>query len=131
MNLAARLEGANKEFGTLIMIGPGTYAAVRHAVEARELDSVRVAGKTIAVTVYELVCLKGQLSKDKAHLLTLYAEGLALYRDRKFNEAVAVLQTALQVDPADGPSQRLHAMCLELFHTAPTQDWQPISELSK
>ncbi len=131
MNLAARLEGANKEFGTLIMIGPGTFEAARHAIEARELDAVRVAGKTLAVTVYELVCLKGELSREKAHLLAQYAKGLELYRNRKFEEAAGVLQTALDADPTDGPSQRLHAMCLELSVHPPAQDWEPVSELSK
>ncbi len=130
MNLAARLEGANKEFGTLIMIGPGTFEAVKHQTETRELDSVRVAGKTELVRVYELLAMKGELNREKQHVITLYAKGLELYRNAKFDEAASVLQTALDVDAADGPSQRLYSMCLELSKDAPA-NWEPISELSK
>ncbi len=61
MNLAARLEGANKAYGSLIMIGPRTYELAKEHIEVRELDWVRVAGKTEAVTVYELLSLKGEL----------------------------------------------------------------------
>ncbi len=131
MNLAARLEGANKEFGTLIMMGPGTYEAVKTDVEARELDFVRVAGKTQAVAVYELLSLKGGLSKEKATVVAWYADALRLYRSRKFIEALGVLEKALQVDPADGPSQRLHARCRELSEQPPGPQWEPVSELSK
>lgn len=131
MNLAARLEGANKEFGTLILMGPGTYEAVREAVVARELDSIRVAGKTLAVTVYELVGLRGQLPSEKTRLLEFYANALSLYRNRAFHEAASVLQAALDIDTTDGPTQRLHAMCLELSQNAPPPEWQPISELTK
>src|SRR5262249_32746116 len=84
MNLASRLEGANKSFGTLIMIGARTYALAKDQIEARELDRVRVAGKTEAVTVYELLCLKGELSEHKRAVVTRYAEGLKLYRDARF-----------------------------------------------
>ena len=66
MNLAARLEGANKIYGTLIMMGPGTCEAVRDDVDSRELDLVRVAGKTKAVAVYELLALRGQTQRPEA-----------------------------------------------------------------
>lgn len=131
MNLAARLEGANKEFGTLIMLGPGTYQAVKHQTVTRELDSIRVAGKSLAVSVYELVGLAGMVSTKKHELLERYAQALALYRSRRFADAEAQLAYALELDPEDGPSIRLRTMCRSLQLEPPGMEWEPVSELSK
>jgi adenylate cyclase len=131
MNLAARLEGANKNYGTLIMMGPGTYERVRHGVEARELDKVRVAGKNNAVTVYELVGMKGDLSTQAKRVLDLYAQALALYRGRKFTQAKELLGKALEVDQNDGPSKRLLSVCTEYERQPPFPEWDGVSTLEK
>src|SRR5262249_4801689 len=95
MNLASRLEGANKAFGTLIMIGPRTYELAKDHIEARELDWVHVAGKSETVAVYELLALKGQLPETKQRVVQLYAQALALYREARFDEALTPLTAAL------------------------------------
>lgn len=131
MNLAARLEGANKNYGTLIMMGQGTYDAVRREVEARELDRVRVAGKRNAVTVYELLSLKGQLSPTTQRVVDLYAQALALYRTRHFTQAKELLGKALEVDESDGPSKRLLSLCSEFERQPPPPEWDAVSSLEK
>jgi adenylate cyclase len=131
MNLAARLEGANKNYGTLIMMGQGTYDAVRDNVEARELDRVRVAGKHNAVTVYELISMKGDIPHEKQQLITFYAEALALYRDRRFAQAKELLGKALEVDQTDGPSNRLLSLCSEFERHPPEPKWDAVSTLEK
>ena len=131
MNLAARLEGANKAYGTLIMMGENTYLQVKDHVEARELDTVRVAGKTQAVCIYELLALKGELPAEKAPTLTQYAQALSLYRERKFNDAVTLLQVALKADPADGPSQQLLDRCKTMLETPPGSEWDGVTSLDK
>jgi adenylate cyclase len=131
MNLASRLEGANKVFGTLIMIGPGTFDAVRGRVEARELDTVRVEGKQHATTVYELLGMRGELPPDKAKVVELYAQALSAYRGRRFKEASKDLMLALEVDPNDGPSQRLVKLCAEMIAHPPPHEWDGVSELEK
>lgn len=131
MNLAARLEGANKNYGTLIMIGPGTYAAVKNQVEVRELDRIRVAGKTQAATVYELLAMKGRLPEQKAKVVDLYGRALFAYRARRFSEAKGVLGEALRLDPNDGPSKRLSAVCMALEQNPPPPEWDAVSMLDK
>ncbi|MFZ5444534.1 MAG: CHASE2 domain-containing protein [Myxococcota bacterium] len=131
MNLAARLEGANKNYGTLIMMGPGTYEAVKDQVEARELDRVRVAGKTQAVTVYELLAMKGELHHDKLKVVDLYGQALLAYRARRFAEAKATLGRALEIDGSDGPSRRLLGLCMEFEVHPPPADWDAVSTLEK
>lgn len=130
MNLAARLEGANKAYGSLIMIGPSTYARARHAIEVRELDNVRVAGKTEAVTVYELLALKGQLSARTRETVACYHEALALYRKAYFAEAVTVLETRLAQDPEDGPTAALLERCRK-YELSPPRPFDGVTNLDK
>jgi adenylate cyclase len=111
MNLASRLEGANKPYGSRILIGPRTHALVSDAFETRELDRVRVAGKHEAVAIHELLAPKGELSERKREICGLYAEGLALWRAARFSEARAVFARAVALDPEDAPSRALLARC--------------------
>ena len=131
MNLAARLEGANKNYGTLIMMGQGTYEKVKDQVEARELDRVRVAGKKNAATVYELLAMRGELHHDKMKVVDLYGQALLAYRARRFAEAKIKLGGALQVDESDGPSRRLLALCTEFELHPPPEGWDGVSGLEK
>jgi adenylate cyclase len=131
MNLAARLEGANKAYGSLIMIGPRTYELAREHIEVRELDRVRVAGKQEAVTVYELLALKGELSAERRETVERYHEALALYRQARFTEAAAVLEARLAKDPSDGPMGALLARCRKYEQTPPTLPFDGVANLDK
>jgi adenylate cyclase len=131
MNLAARLEGANKAYGSLIMIGPMTYQLARDHIETRELDWVRVAGKTEAVTVYELLALKGELPAAKRETVEDYHRALALYRESRFADAAAVLEARLAKDPEDGPSAALLARCRKYEQTPPSQPFDGVTSLDK
>ncbi|MFL5347857.1 MAG: CHASE2 domain-containing protein [Hyalangium sp.] len=131
MNLASRLEGANKAYGSLIMIGPRTYELARDAIEVRELDQVRVAGKSEAVTVYELLALKGELPERKHETVKRYHEALALYRQRRFVEAAAVLEARLAKDPQDGPTAALLARCRDYEEAPPPSTWDGVTSLDK
>ncbi|AGC41994.1 adenylate/guanylate cyclase domain-containing protein [Myxococcus stipitatus DSM 14675] len=130
MNLAARLEGANKAYGSVIMIGPRTYELAREHIEVRELDRVRVAGKTEAVTVYELLALKGGLDAGKRATVERYHAALALYREARFDEAASRLE-ALKTDaPEDGPTQALLERCHK-YAKAPPPDFDGVASLDK
>ncbi|MBS1149124.1 MAG: adenylate cyclase [Myxococcaceae bacterium] len=131
VRLAETLEEANKVFGTLILIGAGTYEQVREHVEARELDHVRVEGSAHPTTVYELLALRGELHFDKAKVVELYGQALMLYRARKFEEAQRRLTAALGVDQSDGPSQRLLALCQRYLTAPPPASWDAVSPLEK
>jgi adenylate cyclase len=131
MNLAARLEGANKNYGTLIMMGAGTWGRVKNDVEARELDLVRVAGKTQAVAVYELLALRGELAPEKRKVVDLYAKALVAYRARGFDDARRFLGEALLIDRTDGPCQRLFRLCEEYLVHPPPEGWDGVSNLEK
>lgn len=103
VNLASRLEGANKEYGTRIMITEATYLKARDAIEVRELDRLRVKGKLEPVTIFEVLAPKGKLSENKVKVVEAFHNGLKLYRERRWEEAKAVFDSALAIDPEDGP----------------------------
>ena len=130
MNLASRLEGANKPYGSRILIGPRTRELVGDAFETRELDRVRVAGKHEAVAIHQLLCRKGELSPEKWEVLDLYAHGLALWRAAHFEDARAVFARAVALDPDDGPSRALLARC-EKFAKEPPAAFDGVVDLDK
>lgn len=129
VNLAARLEGANKLFGTKSMLSHHTYMHVKDIVEARELDRIRVVGKREAVTVYELVERKGYLTEQQKDLFGLYEQGIAQYRQGEFRDALLSFQRALVVDANDGPSATYVQRCEQYISMPPPSGWDGVFEL--
>ena len=100
VNLASRMEGANKQYHSAIMISESTYAQVKEKVIVRELDLLQVKGKTEPVKVFELLGTTSvKLSDGEKQSLELYHEGLKLYRKRTWDEAIAYFNQAHQLDP--------------------------------
>ncbi|MEK7857588.1 MAG: CHASE2 domain-containing protein [Elusimicrobiota bacterium] len=104
VNLASRLEGANKFFGSHIMISEACYKGAESVIEARELGRVRVVGKAIPIRVYELLAKKGELSAQWRQAKPLYEKGLVLFNKADYEQAVTVFQEVLKLLPDDGPA---------------------------
>ena len=123
VNLASRLEGANKEYGGRILVSEATLAAASDAVEAREIDRVAVLGQNRPQAVFEIMARKGELSTAQFELRDHYSEGLACYRRRQWREARSAFEAALSVVSNDGPSitfiKRLDGLILH----PPGEDW--------
>jgi adenylate cyclase len=130
VNLASRLEGVNKYYGTQIIVGEDTWNRVRDAFEARELDWIRVKGKAQPVAIYELLSEAGALPDAAGSTRDQYAEGLARYRERKWNEAAARFRAALEIDPQDGPSRTLLERCMRSAVEPPPEPWDGVYVLS-
>jgi class 3 adenylate cyclase len=122
VNLASRLEGAARVYGTRTLVSEGTVVAARGAVLARELDLLRVKGRQLPVRVYELVDVAG--ATPPAHLAR-FAEGLALYRARRFAEA----REAFLTSPEDPPSRVFAARCETWMTQPPPEDWDGVFSL--
>ena len=126
VNLASRLEGANKQYSTYIMISETTYAEVKDLVEVRELDLLRVKGKQEPIRVYELMAVTGKLPPEKERTRAAYQEGLALYRDMDFVAAEQAFTRALESDPEDGPSLTYMERCRTYRDYPPPSDWDRV-----
>ena len=126
VNLASRLEGVNKEYGTEIIINKATLDECGDIFEVRELDSIKVVGKEQAVIIYELLGLKGSVSPERRKIFDLYAEGIALYKNRKWHEAIDVFGRIFELDPEDGPSLTYLERCLDYKINPPGPEWSGV-----
>ncbi len=124
VNLASRLEGANKQYGSNIMISDFTYQHVKGQVMVRELDLIQVKGKSEPVKVWELLGTADmQMTENQNQSLEIYHEGLRLYRERSWQEAIAYFQQAKQLDPTCRVSE-IYEQRANLYQLSPPPpDW--------
>jgi adenylate cyclase len=130
VNLASRLEGANKEFGTDIMLGETTARAVAGQFATRPLTRLRVKGKLEAIEVHELIGVPAELTADQNAFLAAYGDGYARYAARDFAGAATAFARAQPHRPDDEVTTELLRSAREFAHTPPPADWQPIVKLS-
>jgi class 3 adenylate cyclase len=123
VNLASRLEAANKIYGSRSLISEATMAAVGAAIEVREIDRLLVAGQSRPQIVFEIMGRHGQLTPKQDSLRTRYAEGLAAYRARRWSDAQTALNAALEIAPGDGPSLALLGRIGSMEKNPPGDDW--------
>jgi len=127
VNLASRLEGANKEYGTHLMCSEFTIERCDGSVLARELDLLRVKGKQQPVRVYEVYAKADDVVEStRAAAVAHYLRGLELYRDRQFAAAAPQFEAALALQPEDGPSQTYLERCLFYIKTPPPPEWDGV-----
>ncbi|MEP6839228.1 MAG: adenylate/guanylate cyclase domain-containing protein [Bradyrhizobium sp.] len=128
VNLASRLEGANKFYGTSIIASETTVALAGDAFAWRELDTIRVKGRNQALKIYDLVALSGQLAPPQAVMLADYAKGLAHWRAGEFALADTCFGRSADTDrPAAIFRERAQALSAQ----APGADWDPIRTLQE
>ncbi|MFP2927270.1 CHASE2 domain-containing protein [Pyxidicoccus sp. 3LG] len=125
VNLASRLEGLNKEYGTRILITEDTYRQVQGHVIARRLGAVRVKGKHQPVAIYELRAL-GTASGADADAIRAFEEGLDRFLARDWAEAEACFQRTLGLWPGDVPSQRYLESAAGFRTQPPGEDWDGV-----
>jgi adenylate cyclase len=121
VNLSARLEGANKEYGTCIMISEFTAQRLGDGFVLRRLDRLVVKGKTEPITVFEVLGRRGEVEDDVKARLARFDEGLALHDARDFTAARALF---LGLAPDDPPSAVYAERCETYSETPPPADWQ-------
>jgi adenylate cyclase len=130
VNLASRLEGLNKYYGTSIIITQFTYQVCtecqEHSWTVRELDTVQVKGRNEPVTIYELIGYD-TLYEQKRLLTAKFGEGLALYKQRQWSQAITLFQETLQIDPDDGPSKLYIERCSGYMEHPPPDDWNGVT----
>jgi adenylate cyclase len=129
MNLASRIEGANKLFGSRILISQATRELAGDAVECRELDAIRVVGRQQPVRVFELLARAGALDPARASAREAFAAGLAAYRARDWDAAERGFAAAAQ-DPGDAPARAFLERVAALRAQPPPPGWEGIFELT-
>ena len=124
VNIGARLEGANKQYSTNVILSESTYRQTGDSLVVRELDMLVVAGRTEPIRVYELVGMaNGSISSARLSLVERYAKGLMLYRRRQWATAIEHFEEALKISPLDFPSQMYIERSQLYLASPPPEDW--------
>jgi class 3 adenylate cyclase len=123
VNLASRLEGANKVYGGRVLVSAATVAGADEAIETREIDRVVLLGQTQQQAIFEIMGRKGKLTPVQVELRTHYSEGLAAYRGRHWDEARRAFAAALESVPNDGPSMTFIKRIDDLATNPPGDGW--------
>jgi class 3 adenylate cyclase len=123
VNLASRLEGANKVYGTQTLMTAETNALLNQNIVTREIDVILVPGKNEPKNVFEIMGMTGMLTPALTELKEKYAEGLALFRKRDWENATNAFNRCLELNASDGPSS-VFIKRIEYFKMNPPEaDW--------
>ncbi len=123
VNLASRLEGINKTYGTTIILGENTYNDVKNQMETRFLDIVAVKGKSKGIKIYELISEKGQLDDQRGSHREIYEKALKQYLERNFKDAKAGFTKAKTILKDDLASDVFIQRCDDFINNPPDKDW--------
>ena len=129
VNLASRLEGLNKFYGTAVMICETTYEEAKAGIVARPLDWVSVKGKKSGVLVYELFGLKGETAPSLVELAELFGRALQAYRRQQWDEAERGFEQILSRWVDDAPAKEMRDRCRHYRTSPPGADWDGVHHM--
>ena len=125
VNLASRVEGLNKDYGTAILVTESAYTAAGDSVFGREIDFVRVRGKQEVVRIYQLLCRGAERERYEA-MADEFAGGLAAYRARKWDQASQLFRDIVGRRPEDTVAQVFAQRCDRLAHVEVPETWDGV-----
>jgi adenylate cyclase len=127
VDISSRLEGATKEYGCDIILSEYTYNLCASKIWTRELDRVRVKGKTRPIYIYELIDDRQQsIEPSHEEFLGLYQAGRQAYIDRNFRKALYYFETAQQLRPDDRAAALFVDRSVEYLLTPPPENWDGV-----
>ncbi len=127
VNLGSRLEGANKFYGTEILVGEATAARLDDALVLREVDRLRVKGKSQPVLVYELLGPRAEMAPEVLEHVARYREAFALYSRQQF---AAALERLADAPAGDRPWELLAERCRGFLAAPPPAEWDGVVTLT-
>ncbi|MBN2444585.1 MAG: CHASE2 domain-containing protein [Spirochaetales bacterium] len=130
VNLAARLEGVNKKYGSWILISEATYNEGCEKIVARQLDRVRVVGIHTPVRLYEIIDEKEIVKPDIIEAVDIFHNALQLFEKKEWNKALKGFEEVLKIIPEDGPSLFFIERCKEYIIKAPSENWDGVFNLT-
>jgi len=130
VNLAARLEGVNKQYGTWILTSDATIRETGDRFLTRRLDRVRVVGINEPIQIHELLNTMEDASPREKQLVTIFHQALDCYNNRKWKEASQGFRQALSIENG-GPSAKYLKRCEMFKKTPPPGGWDGVSNLTE
>jgi len=126
VNLASRLEQANKFYGTSILVSEGTRDLAGEMLAFREIDSLRVVGKREPVRVFELLGYSAELGESNKQRVQAFEAGLARYRAQDWDAAEAAFRECLAIEPKDKPGQVMLERVAAFRQAPPEAGWDGV-----
>jgi adenylate cyclase len=127
VNIAHRLEDANKFYGTSVLICNQTYVRMKDKSQVREIDLIRVRGMEMPIAIYEALGHHDDASFPHRRLaVEAFNAGLSRYRRREWKDAARCFREALAVNPNDSPSQIYVERCDFFRNLPPDPDWDGV-----
>jgi len=130
VNLAARLEGVNKQYGTWILASEDTVRETGDALLYRKLDRVRVVGINEPVRLCELLDMADQADEQKKKLVQVFHEALDYFEKRDWQQAKKGFEEVISMVPDDGPSGIYIDRCKQFINTPPKNEWDGVYNLT-
>jgi adenylate cyclase len=125
VNLASRLEGITKEYHVQCVVSESTYRAAKDHYVFREIDKIKVKGKTLPVTIFELLDW-GRNESLYTERIVRFSEAITAYRRQQWDEAIDLFRKIKAKFPEDGPSETFIARSQELMEAPPEPDWDGV-----
>ena len=122
-NLASRIEGINKQYGTSLMISEATFEAAKDVIVARPVDVVAVKGKKQGVPIYELLALRSDKDTAAEAVAEKSTRALDAYLERKFAEAAALWDEIIADRPDDQAATVMRDRAVEFTAASPPPEW--------
>jgi len=140
VNLAARLEAAAKQYGIFTQISSMTKEYLQDKFELRELDTIRVVGKSEPVTVFDVLGIKGECPEHVAKIGPEFLKGVTLYKSQKWDEAIAQFNVVVELEhqrypelagKKTNPSFIYIERCEEFKKVPPPPNWDGVYNLTE
>jgi adenylate cyclase len=126
VNLASRLEGINKQYGTRIILSEMTYAEVKDNFVCREVDLVRVKGKAQPVKIFELLAEEKLTDSKQVEMLKWFGEGFGHYHQRSWQNGLTAFSKVLEIFPEDELSKLYIQRCQDYITEPPDSSWDGV-----
>jgi class 3 adenylate cyclase len=123
VNLASRLEGVNKQYGTWILASDSTIKETKNKLLTRRLDRVKVVGINEPTLIHEILELKSDATDALFELVYLFHKALDIYENRSWKDAEIAFEQVLKLYPNDGPSKLFAERCRQYQEYQPAADW--------
>ena len=130
VNLAARLEGVNKQYNSWKLISESTFEAGGNQFVTRKLDRVRVVGIQQPVRLYELVDEKEFVSEEDLDRIRQFHDALELFEEKRWDDALEGFQKLSEDNFDDGPVLTYLKRCSEYRKKAPPENWDGVFNLT-
>jgi len=130
VNLAARLEGVNKQYGTWILASEDTVRETGSHLLTRKLDRVRVVGIDEPVRLYEIIDIASEAGDLDKKLVSVFHNALDLFESQNWKHAAEGFREVLAIKADDEPSKLYHDRCEKFIHAPPKENWDGVYNMT-